>query len=191
MQCPAPQFTTKALIDGAVRPISLSDYLGKYVVLLFYPHDFTFVCPTEITSFSDRVKDFHNTGCNVLACSTDSVLAHKAWTEIPRMKGGLGSKGNIPLLEDKNLKISKAYGVFKERDGVTFSGTFIIDSLGHLRQISIFDLPVGRSVDETLRLVKAFQFADQHGVVCPVDWKPGEGTIKPHPEDKWEYFSNE
>jgi len=184
----APQFTCTACVDGEFKDISLSDYMGKYVVLFFYPLDFTFVCPTEIIAFNDHMPEFENIGCQLLACSCDSEFSHHAWTNIPRKKGGLGQM-KLPLIADKTHEISKKYGVLKEDEGVPFRGLFIIDDKGILRQITINDLPVGRSVDETLRLVKAFQFTDKHGEVCPAGWKPGAATIKPDVVESQKYFS--
>ena len=122
----------------------------------------TFVCPTEIIAFSDRADEFRKINCELIACSTDSHFCHLAWVNTPRKQGGLGSL-NIPLLADKSASISKSYGVYKEDEGLTFRGLFIIDEQQRLRQVTINDLPVGRSVDETLRLVQAFQFTDKHG----------------------------
>ncbi|KAK3089770.1 hypothetical protein FSP39_006370 [Pinctada imbricata] len=158
----APPFHGTAVVDGVFQDISLDDYKGKYLVFFFYPLDFTFVCPTEILAFNDRVDEFRAIDCEVVACSTDSQFSHFAWTSTPRKKGGLGDM-QIPLLSDKTMEISKAYGVYKEDEGVAFRGLFIIDGKGNLRQMTINDLPVGRSVDETLRLVQAFQFTDKHG----------------------------
>jgi len=185
----APDFECQALLaSGSFGPVKLSDYKGKYVVLFFYPLDFTFVCPTEIISFSDRVEEFRAIGCEVLACSTDSVYSHLAWVSTPRKQGGLGPM-NIPLLADKTMEVSKKYGVLKEDEGIAFRGLFIIDDKGCLRQMTLNDLPVGRSVDETLRLVQAFQFTDKHGEVCPVGWKPGKETMVPDPKQSKTYFS--
>ncbi|XP_074598183.1 peroxiredoxin 2 [Brevipalpus obovatus] len=183
----APEFTGTAVVNGQFKEISLKDYKGKYVVLFFYPLDFTFVCPTEIVAFSDRVEEFRKMGCEVIACSTDSHFSHLAWINTPRKQGGLGEM-KIPLLADKNLKNALSYGVYRHEDGVTFRGLFIIDKKGILRQITINDLPVGRSVDETLRLVAAFQFTDEHGEVCPANWKPGDKTIKPDVEKSKSFF---
>ncbi|XP_076371226.1 peroxiredoxin 2-like [Tachypleus tridentatus] len=185
---PAPDFSGTAIIDGEFKEIKLLDYKGKYLVLFFYPLDFTFVCPTEIIAFSDRVEEFKNIDCEVVACSTDSHFSHLAWVNTPRKEGGLG-KMKIPLLSDKSLEISKAYGVLKDDEGISFRGLFIIDNHQNLRQITINDLPVGRSVDETLRLVQAFQFTDKHGEVCPAGWKPGDDAMKPNPIDSKKYFS--
>ncbi|CAF0862121.1 unnamed protein product [Adineta steineri] len=176
---PAPDFVATAVVDYDFKDVSLKDYLGKYVVLFFYPLDFTFVCPTEIIAFSDRAQEFLDIECAVLACSTDSHFSHFAWITKERKMGGLG-KMNIPLLSDKTMEISAKYGVLKEDEGIAFRGLFIIDTHGTLRQMTINDLPVGRSVDETLRLVQAFQFTDKHGEVCPANWKPGKKTINPN-----------
>jgi len=188
IQHQAPGFTAKALVNGDFKDVTLSDYKGHYVVLFFYPLDFTFVCPTEIIAFNDRAKEFEEIGCKVLACSTDSHFSHLAWTNVPRKKGGLGNM-TIPLIADKTMEISRKYGVLKEDEGVSFRGLFIIDDKGVLRQITINDMPVGRSVDETLRLVKAFQFVDEHGEVCPAGWNPGDDTMKPDVAGSLTYFN--
>jgi len=187
---PAPDFSGTAVIDGSFKPISLSDFKGKYVVLFFYPLDFTFVCPTEIIAFSDRFEEFKKINTAVIACSTDSHFSHLAWTNVSRKEGGLGQMA-IPLLADKSAKISKSYGVYREEDGVTFRGLYIIDDKGILRQITVNDLPVGRSVDETLRLVQAFQFVEKHGEVCPANWAPGMASMKADPKGSKEYFSKQ
>merc|ERR1739838_909997 len=185
---PAPFFKTQALVNGEFKEVSLSDYKGKYLVLFFYPLDFTFVCPTEIIAFSDRAEEFRKINCELVACSTDSHFSHFAWVNTPRNQGGLGEM-QIPLLADKSMVISKAYGVLKEDEELTFRGLFIIDEKQNLRQITINDLPVGRDVDETMRLVQAFQFVDQHGEVCPAGWKPGQKTMKADTKGSKEYFS--
>ena len=158
----APNFQSMAVVNGEFKEVKLADYQGKYLVIFFYPLDFTFVCPTEIISFSDRAEEFRSIGCELIAVSTDSEFSHLAWINTPRKQGGLG-KMNIPLLADKTHDISRRYGVLKEDEGIAFRGLFLVDGLGNLRQITINDLPVGRSVDETLRLVQAFQFVDKHG----------------------------
>ncbi|KAK4011913.1 uncharacterized protein LOC116921897 isoform X2 [Daphnia magna] len=187
LQKPAPVFKGTAVVDGQFKEISLEDYKGKYVILFFYPLDFTFVCPTEIIAFSDRAEEFRKINCELVACSTDSHFCHLAWVNTPRKQGGLGSL-NIPLLADKSAAISKSYGVYKEDEGLTFRGLFIIDEEQRLRQVTINDLPVGRSVDETLRLVQAFQFTDKHGEVCPAGWTPGKKSMKADPAGSKEYF---
>jgi len=183
---PAPDIKGTAVVDGQFKDISLADYKGKYLVVFFYPLDFTFVCPTEIIAFSDRSDEFRKINCEVVACSTDSHFSHLAWTNMPRKEGGLGEM-KIPLLADKNMDISRSYGVLRD-DGIAFRGLFIIDDKQVLRQITMNDLPVGRDVDETLRLVQAFQFTDVHGEVCPAGWKPGDKTMKPDPKGSKTYF---
>lgn len=184
---PAPHFEGTAVVNGEFTHLQLSDYIGKYVVFFFYPLDFTFVCPTEILAFSDRIEEFKKINTEVIACSVDSHFTHLAWINTPRKEGGLG-KIKIPLLSDLSHKIAKDYGVYLEDLGHTLRGLFIIDQHGVLRQITMNDLPVGRSVDETLRLVQAFQYTDTHGEVCPAGWKPGSDTIVPNPEEKKKYF---
>ncbi|XP_029172798.1 peroxiredoxin 1 [Nylanderia fulva] len=190
IQKPAPAFSGTAVVNGQFKEINLSDYKGKYVVLFFYPLDFTFVCPTEIIAFSDRVKEFSDINCAVIAASTDSQFSHLAWVNTPRKQGGLGEM-NIPLLADKSSKIARDYGVLDEDSGIPFRGLFIIDSKQILRQITVNDLPVGRSVDETLRLVQAFQYTDTHGEVCPAGWKPGKKAMKPDVIGSKEYFKDQ
>lgn len=187
---PAPGFHATAVVDGAFKEIKLSDYKGKYVVLFFYPLDFTFVCPTEIIAFSERAEDFRRLRCEVLGASVDSHFTHLAWVNTPRKEGGLGTI-NIPLLSDLTHSLAADYGVLKEDEGLTYRGLFIIDDKGVLRQITVNDLPVGRSVEEVLRLVQAFQYTDTHGEVCPAGWQPGSDTIKPTVKDSKEYFAKQ
>lgn len=168
--------------------LNLNDFIGKYLILLFYPLDFTFVCPTEIIAFSDKYEDFKKINTELIAISTDSKFTHLAWVNTPREQGGLGSV-NIPLLSDLTHQISKDYGVYLEHLGHSLRGLFIIDGKGIVRQITMNDLPVGRSVEETLRLVQAFQYSDTHDEVCPANWKPGDRTIIPDPSEKLKYFS--
>jgi len=185
---PAPDFKGNAVVNGDFKEIQLSDYKGKYLVLFFYPLDFTFVCPTEIIAFSDRIAEFSAIDTAVVGVSTDSHFSHLAWINMPRKEGGLGGL-SYPLLSDFGKSISSDYGVLLEGAGVALRGLFIINPEGVVRQVTINDLPVGRSVDETLRLVKAFQFSDQHGEVCPAEWKPEAPTIKPSPKESLEYFN--
>mmetsp|Transcript_28284 Transcript_28284/g.61978 ORF Transcript_28284/g.61978 Transcript_28284/m.61978 type:complete len:199 (-) Transcript_28284:63-659(-) len=193
IQKQAPDFYAEAVIDGEFRTISLKDFRGKYVVLFFYPLDFTFVCPTEIIAFSDRIAEFRALDCEVIGCSVDSHFCHLAWTKLSRKEGGLG-ECNIPLVSDITKAISKDYEVLIEEGdaaGVSLRGLFIISPTGILRQKTVNDLPVGRSVDEVLRLVKAFKFTDEHGEVCPANWKPGMETMKPDPNGALEYFAKQ
>lgn len=183
----APPFNGTAVIRGEFKRISLEDYKGRYLVLFFYPLDFTFVCPTEIIAFNDNIHRFEAINTDVLACSVDSEYTHMAWMNTPRKEGGLGAV-SIPILSDLSRQISKDYGVLLENEGYSLRGLFIIDGKGILRQITMNDLPVGRSVEETLRLVQAFQFTDKHGEVCPAGWTPGDETIVPSPSEKLKYF---
>merc|ERR1712020_641745 len=186
----SPDFSGQAVVNGEFKDISLSQYEGKYVVFLFYPADFTFVCPTEIIAFSDRAEEFRKEGCEVIAVSTDSHFTHLAWTKTPRESGGLG-KMNIPLLADRTQTIATKYGVLKADEGVAFRGLFIIDGKQVLRQITINDLPVGRDVDETLRLVQAFKFTDEYGEVCPAGWRKGKKAMKATQEGVSKYLSSQ
>ncbi|KAI8066426.1 thioredoxin-like protein [Gongronella butleri] len=188
VQQPAPQWTGPAVVDGEFKEIALSDYKGKYVVFFWYPMDFTFVCPTEIIAFSDRIKEFEALDTVVIGASCDSEFSHLAWTQQSRKQGGIGDI-KYPLLADKTKKIAREYGVLLPDFGITLRGLFIIDPKGIVRQITINDLPVGRNVDEVLRLVKAFKFTDEHGEVCPSGWtEAGDKTIKPSPTASKEYF---
>ncbi|GBE85646.1 peroxiredoxin [Sparassis latifolia] len=189
VQKPAPAFKSTAVIDGIFHEVSLEQYLGQWVVLFFYPMDFTFVCPTEILAFNDELQQFKDLNTIVLSVSTDSHFSHLAWAMKDRKEGGLGPDLKLPLVADRNMKISRDYGVLIEEEGVALRGLFIIDPKGILRQITINDLAVGRSVDETIRLVKAFQFTDEYGEVCPANWTEGSKTIKADPKGSLEYFS--
>jgi alkyl hydroperoxide reductase subunit AhpC len=159
-------------------------------VLFFWPLDFTFVCPTEICNFSDRAKDFEAIGCQVIGASIDSHFTHMEYTKKDRKVGGLG-KMSIPMVADVSKEISKKYGCLIEDGGdagIAFRATYIIDDKGIVRHISISDLPVGRNVDETLRLVQAFQYTDKYGEVCPASWTPGAATMTPDNEEKLAEF---
>jgi peroxiredoxin (alkyl hydroperoxide reductase subunit C) len=153
--------------------VCLSDYAGKWLVLFFYPLDFTFVCPTEITALSDRYEEFQQRGCDVLGVSVDSVYSHKAWIETPREKNGIAGI-KFPLGSDITKKVSRDYGVLIEERGIALRGLFIIDPEGVLQYAVIHNLNVGRSVDETLRVLDALQ----SGGLCPAEWKPGQETLK-------------
>jgi len=180
----------EAVIGGKFETVTLEQYRGKYVVLLFYPADFSFVCPTELTSFSDALPEFRKAGAEVLAVSVDSKFSHYSWTKKSRSEGGLGTM-NLPLVSDITKQISRDYGVLIETGpdaGLSLRGLFIIDGEGTLRQMTVNDLPVGRSVDETLRLIQAFRYTDANGEVCPAGWKPGATGIKPDPAQSLEWF---
>lgn len=161
---------------------------GKYVVLFFYPLDFTFVCPTEITAFSDRYDEFAKLNCEVLAVSVDSQFSHLAWLQTERSDGGLGDL-KYPLVSDLKREISTAYSVLTE-EGVALRGLFIIDREGIVQHSTINNLAFGRNVDEVLRTLQALQYVqDNPDEVCPAGWKPGQKTMKPDPEGSKEYFA--
>lgn len=147
------------------------------------------MCPTEIIAFSERAEEFRQLGCSIVGCSTDSQYSHLAWLNTDRKNGGLGNI-NYHLLSDKTMNIARSYGVLDEDTGVPFRGLFIIDPNQNLRQIIVNDLPIGRSVDETLRLVQAIQSHEKNGEVCPVNWKPGSKTIVPEPQRSLEFFKS-
>lgn len=170
----APDFVMPSTknIQTLEEPVRLADYKGRWFVLLFYPLDFTFVCPTELRGFSERYDEFKKEGAEVLGVSIDSVHTHRAWLKAPKDKGGLGEL-RYPLASDITHQVSKDYGVFIEEQGHSLRGTFLIDPKGILRFAAVNDLDVGRSVDETLRTIQAFKT----GGLCPVDWKPGQATL--------------
>ena len=183
----APDFTAKAVVNyNIVNEYKLSSNRGKYVVLFFYPLDFTFVCPTEIIAFSDRIEEFRKRGCEVIGASVDSQYSHLAWIKQSRAEGGLGGL-KYPLVADLSKKIATDYGVLLD-GGIALRGLFVIDQKGVVRHITINDLPLGRSVDEALRVLDALQHFEKHGEVCPADWKPGGATIKPGVKESKEYF---
>lgn len=185
----APNFTADAVVNGDLQSISLADFRGKWVYLFFYPLDFTFVCPTEVIALSEAASRFEKLGAQIIGCSVDSKFSHLRWVETPRNQGGLGGC-NYPLVSDLNKDIARAYDVLLD-GGVALRGSFIIDPNGTVRQATVNDLPVGRSVDEALRLIEAFQFTDEHGEVCPAGWTEGSDTIVPDPEGSKKYFSKQ
>ena len=184
----APEFALEGVLNAKFHTYRLSDYKGKWVVLFFYPLDFTFVCPTEILAFSDRIAEFRKLNAEVLGASVDSKFSHLAWTEKPREEGGIKSLA-YPLLEDLRKELAEAYGVLDEAGAVALRGLFLIDPEGIVQHATVNNLGVGRSVDETLRVLQAFQYTREHGEVCPADWKPGTKTMKADWEKSKEYFA--
>jgi peroxiredoxin (alkyl hydroperoxide reductase subunit C) len=186
----APDFDAEAVFDQEFIKVKLSDYIGKkYVVLFFYPLDFTFVCPTEITAFSDRHSEFEKMNTEILGVSIDSVFSHLAWVQTDRKSGGLGDL-NYPLVSDVTKSISKSYGVLIPDQGVALRGLFIIDKEGVIQHSTINNLAIGRSVDETMRTLQALQFVQENpDEVCPAGWKPGEKTMKPDSKLSKDYFA--
>ena len=186
----APDFTATAVVDQEFKTIRLSDYRGKYVVLFFYPLDFTFVCPTEITAFSDRYGEFTKINTEVLGASVDSEFSHLAWTQSDRKEGGIGNIA-YPLVADLKKEISTAYNVLDPEAGVSLRGLFIIDKEGIIQHSTINNLSFGRSVDETLRTLKALQYVQSHpDEVCPVGWQEGDKTMVPDPTKSKVYFAS-
>ncbi|MEN9216337.1 MAG: peroxiredoxin [Gloeomargarita sp. HHBFW_bins_162] len=184
----APDFEATAVVDMEFKTIKLSDYRGKYVILFFYPLDFTFVCPTEITSFSDRYEEFAKLNTEILGVSVDSQFSHLAWIQTDRKDGGLGEL-KYPLVADLKKTISSAYNVLTP-EGVALRGLFIIDKEGVIQHATINNLAFGRSVDETLRTLQAIQYVQSHpDEVCPANWQPGEKTMTPDPVKAKEYFA--
>lgn len=186
----APPFESEAVFEEAFLPINLEDYLEKkYVILLFYPLDFTFVCPTELIAFSDRYQEFKDLSTEILGISIDSKFAHLAWLQTPREEGGLETL-NYPLLSDLKREIATAYNVLNE-DGTALRGLFIIDKKGIIQHATINNLPIGRSVDEALRNLQAIQYHNENpDEVCPANWQPGDETIIEDWDQSKKYFSS-
>lgn len=185
----APTFDCKAVVDGQITELTWDKlHDGKWLVLFFYPLDFTFVCPTEIIAYSDAAGRFEKIGAKAAAISVDSAFSHLAWVNMPRNKGGLGNV-TFPLIADLDKSIAKKYDVLLDA-GIALRGLFVIDPKGVIRHATINDLPVGRNVDETLRIIEAFQFVEKNGEVCPANWNPGEKTMVPDPVKSQKYFES-
>jgi peroxiredoxin (alkyl hydroperoxide reductase subunit C) len=186
----APDFTATAVMeDGSINEeFNLYQNLGeKGTVLFFYPLDFTFVCPSEIIAFSHRIEEFKSRGVNVIGCSVDSQFSHWAWRETPVEKGGIG-RVKFPLVADLTKQIAKDYDVLLD-GGVALRGSFLIDADGTVRHTVINDLPLGRNIDEMIRMVDAMQFTNEHGEVCPAGWHKGEEGMKPDSNGVAEYLA--
>ena len=184
----APDFTAQAVMpDNSIGEIKLSSYRGKYVVLFFYPLDFTFVCPSEIVAFDKAIRKFHDRNTVVVGVSVDSQFTHWAWRQTPRNKGGIGEI-SFPLVADLDKKIAKSYDVLLN-EAVALRGLFLIDTHGIVRHQVVNDLPIGRSVDEALRTLDALQYTEEHGEVCPANWKEGDDAMKPTAEGVATYLS--
>ena len=184
----APEFEAEAVMpNNSFETVSLSSYRGKYVVIFFYPLDFTFVCPSEILAFNRQVADFKAKDCELLGISVDSIYTHLAWKNTPVDQGGIGAV-QFPLISDISKSISADYGVLLE-GGVSLRGLFLVDKEGVVRHQLVNDLPLGRNVDEALRVIDALQFHETHGEVCPANWRPGDDAMKPTPEGVADYLS--
>lgn len=190
-----PEFKAVAVSGEEVTNVSSEDLKGKYAVLIFYPFDFTYVCPTELIAFSEKMDEFKKLDTLVYGISTDSHFTHMAWMKTPRNEGGVGML-NYPLISDFSKKISKNFGFLvtdpeDELIGAALRGLVIVNPEGIVRHVQINDAAVGRSVEEVLRLIEAFKYTDENGVVCPANWKPGSKTIIPDQKEKLKYFNTE
>jgi len=185
----APDFTAEAVMpDNNFGQIKLSSFKGKYVVLFFYPLDFTFVCPSEILAFNKKINAFKERNCEVIGVSVDSKFTHLAWKNTPVENGGIGAI-QYPLVQDLNKSIARSYGILFN-DAVALRGLFLIDPKGIVRHAVINDLPLGRSVNEALRMVDALQFVETHGdQVCPANWQEGDEAMKPTAEGVASYLA--
>ena len=187
----APDFTATAVMaDGSIKPdFKLADYKGKYIVLFFYPLDFTFVCPTELIAFSKRIKEFEERDVQVIGCSIDSQFTHVAWRNTPVDEGGIGAVA-YPLVADVKHQICRAYDVEFEDAGVAYRGSFLIGKDGKVHHQVVNDLPLGRNVDEMLRMIDALQFTEKYGEVCPAGWSKGEEGMRPDAEGVASYLKH-
>ncbi len=184
----APDFTAEAVMpDNTFGEITLSNYRGRYVVLFFYPLDFTFVCPSEILAFDRRLGEFKAKNCDVIGVSVDSKYTHLAWKNTAVEDGGIGNI-QYPLVQDLNKAIARSYGILFN-ESVALRGLFLIDPHGKIRHAIINDLPFGRNVGEALRMVDAVQFFEAHGEVCPANWQEGEDGMKPTREGVADYLA--
>lgn len=188
---PAPEFTAPAVIHGQFKDdFKLSDFKGKkYVLLFFYPLDFTFVCPTELHAFQASLEQFRKLDCEVVGVSVDSKFSHLAWINTPLANGGIEGV-TYPLVSDLTKQISKDYDVLLEGAGVALRGLFLIDKQGIVQHLLINNLPLGRSVDEALRVLDALQFTEAHGEVCPANWKKGAKSMKPTTDGLKTFFAH-
>lgn len=183
----APSFKATAAYSSEFKQVDLNDYKGQYVVLFFYPLDFTFVCPTELHAFQEKLENFNKLGATVLACSVDSHFSHKAWLDTPREKGGINGI-EYGIISDIGGKIAQQYDVL-HTDNIAYRALFLIDKDGIVRHQSINDLPLGRNVDEVLRLLEALQHVEEYGEVCPANWNKTQPAIQTTQESVGNYLS--
>ena len=173
---PAPKFDTKAFQEDEIKTVKLDSYKGKWVVLFFYPADFTFICPTELGELADYYDELKKMGAELLSISTDTVFVHKAWWD----NSATIKKIKFPMVADPNGQICRSYGTYIAEEGLSLRGTFIIDPDGVLKAFELHDNSIGRSAKELIRKIKAAQFVREHGgEVCPASWEPGKATLKP------------
>ena len=185
----APKISASAVVNETIiKDFSLQNFEGKYVVLFFYPLDFTFVCPTELHAFQEKYEEFKGLGAELIGCSRDSVYTHLAWLATPKAQSGI--KGICyPLIADMKLEFIRAYDVLKEEEGVSYRGLFVIDQVGIIRHQLVNDSPIGRNIDEALRVLKALQHFEKYGEVCPANWNEGDKAFKTNKKDLDQYFS--
>jgi peroxiredoxin 2/4 len=185
----APDFVATAIMPNGIieEKFRLSDLRGKYVVLFFWPLDFTFVCPTEIIAFDHRIDKFKERSVELVGVSIDSQFTHFAWREAPIERGGIG-KIHFPMIADVKHEITKAYGIEHPDEGVAMRASFLIDKEGIVQHQVVNNLPLGRNVDEMLRVIDALQFTEEYGEVCPAGWQKGEKGMKPTTEGVSEYL---
>ena len=184
----APTIKAPCVTQGKIEPFTLDNYLGKYVIFFFYPLDFTFVCPTELIAFQEKLGEFEKRNCQVIGCSVDSAYCHQAWLRTPRSSGGIEGV-TYPLVSDIKKQISNDYGVLCEAEGIAYRGLFLIDTKGVVRHQLINDLPLGRSLDEALRMLDALIYFEKNGEVCPANWSHGKTAMKPTHEGVSKYLS--
>ena len=183
----APHFKTKGVLKGEIKDFSLNDFDGKYKVLFFYPLDFTFVCPTEMHAFQQKLAEFKEKNVEVLAVSVDSHYSHLAWLTTPKNKGGVEGV-EYPVLSDLNKSISRDYGVLDEESGLAFRGLFLLDKNNVIQHMTVNNLGLGRNVCEALRMVDALQHHEKYGEVCPANWNSGDKAMKPTIDGLKGYF---
>jgi peroxiredoxin (alkyl hydroperoxide reductase subunit C) len=185
----APDFSLKAVIKGKIEDqFSLSSFEGRYVVLFFYPLNFTYVCPTELHAFQEKLRAFEERNTQVIGCSVDSCFSHLAWLNTPRQKGGIQGI-EYPILSDINKTVSRSFDVLKEEDGIAYRGLFLIDRNGIVRHQIVNDLPLGRSIEEALRIIDALIYFEKNGEVCPANWQQGKKSMRATQEGLIDYFT--
>jgi peroxiredoxin (alkyl hydroperoxide reductase subunit C) len=184
----APRFSCQAAIQDSIKDeVCLENYDGKYKVIFFYPQDFTFVCPTELHAFQDKLSEFEKRNVQVIGCSVDSPLTHAKWLKTPKMQGGIQGI-TYPLLADTSKQMCRDYGVLDEQSGVAFRGVFILDKDNVVQSLTINNMSLGRNIDEILRIIDALQFAENHGQVCPANWNNGDKAMDANEEGVRAYF---
>ncbi len=170
---PAPAFTAQAMVAGEISQISLADYEGKNKILIFYPADFSFICPTELFAFQDKLAEFEKRNTVLIAFSVDQIYAHQKWLETPKNEGGIQGI-TYPIVSDINKSIAHAYHVLDEKDGVALRGVVIIDTNNIVQALNVYNTSIGRNIDEVLRVLDAVLFTQEHGHVCPANWEKGD-----------------